>query len=66
MSKISAYTVTESKALQDALKLVRERGWSFVNSELVAGLFGAATVKRSILYVQALPAIAAAVAVHYF
>lgn len=42
MSKISAYTVTESKALQDALKLVRERGWSFVNSELVAGLFGVA------------------------
>ena len=33
---------------------------------MIAGLFGAATVKRSILYVQALPAIAAAVAVHYF
>ena len=38
----------------------------FLGCVVVAGLFGAATVKRSILYVQALPAILAAVAVHYF
>nr|WP_146910602.1 DUF1304 domain-containing protein [Arenimonas daejeonensis] len=38
----------------------------FLGCVVVAGLFGAATVKRSILYVQALPAIAAAAAVHYF
>jgi putative membrane protein len=38
----------------------------FLGCVVIAGLFGAATVKRSILYVQALPAIAAAVAVHYF
>jgi putative membrane protein len=38
----------------------------FLGCVVVAGLFGAATVKRSILYVQAVPAIAAAVAVHYF
>ena len=38
----------------------------FLACVVVAGLFGAATVKRSILYVQALPAILAAVAVHYF
>lgn len=38
----------------------------FLGCVVVAGLFGAATVKRSILYVQALPAIFAAVAVHYF
>ena len=37
----------------------------FLGCVVVAGLFGAATVKRSILYVQALPAIAAAVAVHW-
>ena len=37
----------------------------FLACVVVAGLFGAATVKRSILYVQALPAIAAATAVHY-
>ena len=37
----------------------------FLGCVVVAGLFGAATVKRSILYVQALPAILAAVAVHY-
>ncbi|WP_290887159.1 DUF1304 domain-containing protein [Arenimonas sp.] len=38
----------------------------FLGCVVVAGLFGAATVKRSILYVQAVPAILAAVAVHYF
>ena len=38
----------------------------FLACVTVAGLFGAWTVKRSILYVQALPAIVAAVAVHYF
>ena len=37
----------------------------FLACVVIAGLFGAATVKRSILYVQALPAILAAVAVHY-
>jgi putative membrane protein len=38
----------------------------FLGCVVVAGLYGAATVKRSILFVQAVPAIAAAVAVHYF
>ena len=38
----------------------------FLGCVVIAGLFGAATVKRSILYVQALPAILAAIAVHYF
>jgi putative membrane protein len=38
----------------------------FLGCVVIAGLFGAATVKRSILYVQALPAILAAVAVNYF
>jgi putative membrane protein len=38
----------------------------FLGCVVVAGIFGAATVKRSILYVQALPALLAAVAVHYF
>ena len=37
----------------------------FLGCVVIAGLFGAATVKRSILYVQALPAIIAAIAVHY-
>ncbi|GGA67968.1 membrane protein [Arenimonas soli] len=37
----------------------------FLICVVIAGLFGAATVKRSILYVQALPAILAAIAVHY-
>lgn len=37
----------------------------FLGCVVVAGLFGAATVQRSILYVQALPAILAAIAVHY-
>ena len=48
--------------------LIGDRGIClfFLGCVVVAGLFGAATVKRSILYVQALPAIAAAVAVHYF
>jgi putative membrane protein len=38
----------------------------FLSCVVVAGVFGGATVKRGILYVQALPAILAAVAVHYF
>ena len=38
----------------------------FLGCVVVAGVFGAATVKRSILFVQAVPAIFAAVAVHYF
>lgn len=37
----------------------------FLGCVVVAGLFGAATVKRSILYVQALPALLAAAAVHW-
>jgi len=37
----------------------------FLGCVVIAGLYGAATVKRSILYVQALPAILAAIAVHY-
>ena len=37
----------------------------FLGCVVVAGVFGAATVKRSILYVQALPAVLAAAAVHY-
>ena len=48
--------------------LIQDRGVClfFLACVVVAGLFGAATVKRSILYVQALPAILAAIAVHYF
>ncbi len=48
--------------------LIGDRGIClfFLGCVVIAGLFGAATVKRSILYVQALPAIVAAVAVHYF
>lgn len=38
----------------------------FLGCVVLAGVFGAATVKRSILYVQALPGILAAIAVHYF
>jgi putative membrane protein len=47
--------------------LIQDRGVClfFLACVVVAGLFGAATVKRSILYVQALPAILAAIAVHY-
>ena len=47
--------------------LIGDRGIClfFLGCVVVAGLFGAATVKRSILYVQALPAIIAAIAVHY-
>jgi putative membrane protein len=37
----------------------------FLACVTVAGLFGAWTVKRSIMFVQALPAVAAAAAVHY-
>ncbi len=48
--------------------LIQDRGVClfFLACVVVAGLFGGATVKRSILYVQALPAILAAIAVHYF
>ncbi len=48
--------------------LIGDRGIClfFLGCVVVAGLFGAATVKRSILYVQAVPAILAAIAVHYF
>jgi len=42
MAKLSPYTVTERKALHAELALIRKRGWSFTNSELVAGLFGVA------------------------
>ena len=47
--------------------LLQDRGIClfFLGCVVVAGLYGAATVKRSILYVQALPAILAAIAVHY-
>ena len=38
----------------------------FLGCVVVAGVFGAATVKRSILFVQAVPAIPAAIAAHYF
>ena len=37
----------------------------FLGCVVVAGLFGAATVKRSILFVQAVPGVLAAMAVHY-
>ena len=37
----------------------------FLGCVVIAGLFGAWTVKRSILFVQAVPAVVAAVAVHY-
>lgn len=47
MAKLSPYTVTERKALHAELALVRERGWSFTNSELVAGLYGVALVVPS-------------------
>ena len=48
--------------------LIQDRGVClfFLACVVVAGLFGGATVKRSILYVQAVPAILAAIAVHYF
>ena len=47
--------------------LIGDRGIClfFLGCVVVAGLFGAATVKRSILYVQAMPAILAAIAVPY-
>jgi IclR family pca regulon transcriptional regulator len=41
-SRLSPHTVTERGDLMKELARIRERGWSFVNSELVAGLFGAA------------------------
>ena len=47
--------------------LLQDRGIClfFLGCIVIAGVFGAATVKRSILFVQAVPAIAAAAAVHY-
>ena len=48
--------------------LIQDRGIClfFLGCVVIAGVFGGATVKRSILFVQALPAILAAIAVHYF
>lgn len=40
LPKASPYTVADHTSLQAELALIRERGWSFTNSELVAGLFG--------------------------
>ena len=47
--------------------LLQDRGIClfFLACVVVAGVYGAATVKRSILFVQAVPAAVAAVAVHY-
>ncbi len=42
MHQIAQHTVTERRELAAELKRIRERGWSFVNSELVNGLFGVA------------------------
>jgi len=42
MAKLSRHTVIERKALSNELAQVRQRGWSFTDSELVAGLFGVA------------------------
>jgi IclR family pca regulon transcriptional regulator len=40
--RISPRTLTGREELMKELARVRQRGWSFVNSELVAGLFGVA------------------------
>jgi len=40
--RVSTHTVTERKDLARELKRVQKQGWSFVNSELVNGLFGVA------------------------
>lgn len=37
----------------------------FLACVLIAGIFGAITVKRSILYIQALPAVAAILLIHF-
>jgi IclR family pca regulon transcriptional regulator len=42
MHRISTHTVNERDQLLDDLTRIQERGWSFVNSELVNGLFGVA------------------------
>ena len=40
LPKTSPYTVSDRQSLHAELGLIRKRGWSFANSELVAGLFG--------------------------
>ncbi len=40
MHQLAQRTVTERRELARELERIRERGWSFVNSELVNGLFG--------------------------
>lgn len=40
--RISSHTVTERKELVKELQQIQKQGWSFVNSELVNGLFGVA------------------------
>ncbi|WP_428852196.1 IclR family transcriptional regulator domain-containing protein [Imbroritus primus] len=40
LPKASPYTVADRQSLRAELVLIRQRGWSFANSELVAGLFG--------------------------
>lgn len=40
--RISTHTVSGNKALTQELQRIRKQGWSFVNSELVNGLFGVA------------------------
>lgn len=42
MHQLAQRTVTERQELGQELERIRERGWSFVNSELVNGLFGVA------------------------
>jgi len=42
MSQLARRTVTERRELARELAQIRARGWSFVNSELVNGLFGVA------------------------
>ena len=39
---ISSHTIVGQEKLEKELAQIRKRGWSFVNSELVTGLFGAA------------------------
>ena len=42
LNRLAPHTVTTRATLAQELARIRERGWSFVNSELVHGLFGAA------------------------
>jgi IclR family pca regulon transcriptional regulator len=42
LNRLAPHTVTTRASLHQELSRIRERGWSFVNSELVHGLFGAA------------------------